>query len=27
VVDMDGQRIDRILVRRLPAPSEQEPAA
>jgi putative hemolysin len=27
VVDMDGQRIDRILVRRLPAANQQEPAA
>ena len=27
VVDMDGQRIDRILVKRLPPPSQQEPAA
>jgi putative hemolysin len=27
VVDMDGQRIDRILVRRLPAANQHEPAA
>jgi putative hemolysin len=27
VVDMDGQRIDRILVKRLPAANQQEPAA
>jgi putative hemolysin len=27
VIDMDGQRIDRILVKRLPPPSQQEPAA
>jgi putative hemolysin len=27
VIDMDGQRIDRILVTRLPPPAREEPAA